>query len=288
MSRFPPGIPGRRVPMTLGALALIAPLSAGVAASPELPPVVRALSGVLVLLPLTGYSLTRALFRPLELHPAERVALALGLAASTAILGGFILHVSPLGLTAGSWAALLAGETLLALLIAALREAGTAREAVTQRQAPLPGTLATSRAPGGRRGLLDPSQLALLATAAVLTVSAVLLARVGAAEQPYPGFTQLWLLPGEDGTVTLGVRNEEGQRAAYELELIVDGRVQERPVRIDLPDGGQVERVERIISTAATVPVEARLFRLPRDGDGPYRQVSQTLVQPRDPTSSEP
>lgn len=247
-------------------LAVAALCSAAVAASPEPAPILRAVFGVLLLVPLSGYATTRALFPRVGLGVSERVALVIGCAFATAIIGGFFLNATPLGLTAGSWALSLAAMTVVAVLVAIAREAGAPRS-----------VLRTSAVDSARRSLAVSPNLPLLAAAVMVALTAFMVARVGAATQSHPGFTQLWLLPAASDTVTVGVRNEEGSEQAYRLELLVDGLPQPGLVSIILADGEALERTGPIPQRGATVVLEARLFRALSSESAPYRRVWLTL-----------
>ena len=104
----------------------------------------------------------------------------------------------------------------------------------------------------------------------MVAAAAVGLAAAGAARQPQPGFTQLWLAPQRPAghTLSLGVTNDQGRTTSYRLVLrrggrvigtwnltLGEGRTWQRPV----PDSGQV--------------LAAGLYRLP-DLTHPYRYVS--------------
>src|SRR5437764_1101869 len=61
----------------------------------------------------------------------------------------------------------------------------------------------------------------------LVAAGAVGLAVAGAARQPQPGFTQLWLSPQRQDahTLSLGVTNDQGRTTSYRLVLRRDGRV---------------------------------------------------------------
>src|SRR5262245_55648602 len=65
--------------------------------------VVGGLIGLVLLIPLPGYALTRALFGSRAMDGAERLVLVLGLGIGTAILTGLVLSSSPVGMSRGSW-----------------------------------------------------------------------------------------------------------------------------------------------------------------------------------------
>src|SRR5262245_29747154 len=87
-----------------------------------LPVLVTAAAGALLGLVLPGYALVRAMFPYGRTDPFERVALILGVSVSVAISGGFLLHLLPFGLSAGSWGLLLAGITVAACVASVRRD----------------------------------------------------------------------------------------------------------------------------------------------------------------------
>ena len=78
--------------------------------------------------------------------------------------------------------------------------------------------------PGRRR--LPAWHVAVFAAAVVIAIGAVGLARVGAAIQPQPGFTQLWLSSRGVGAsdIKIGVTNDEGRTTGYRLVLMRNGK----------------------------------------------------------------
>ena len=108
------------------------------------------------------------------------------------------------------------------------------------------------------------------AVAAFCAVGAIAVARVGAAEQRYPGFTELWLTPQRDNALEadVGVINRQGSATRYRLVVIRGGRV-EASWKMALSDG---ESWQHAIPTA-NLRVVARLYRLP-DLARPYRHVT--------------
>ena len=105
----------------------------------------------------------------------------------------------------------------------------------------------------------------------MIAVFGVGLARVGAAVQQQPLFTQLWLSTRgtSAGTIKIGVTNDEGQTTGYRLVLTRNGKAG-TTWNITLADGDSWQR---------TVPfnrkgsLAANLYRLP-DLTTPYRHVN--------------
>jgi hypothetical protein len=227
----------------------------------------------------------------------ERVAVMTALALAVPVLGGLLLNVAEIPLHRPGWLGLLAGVTLAAdtALFARRRAAGTGRATRPAMEVPpateiLPVTQARPAAhvlpaaqvqtrPAGRAAPHGPGpgwrtsrwHIAVFAAAVLVAATAVSLAAFGAARQPQPGFTQLWLAPQRQGvhTLSLGVTNDQGRTTSYRLVLrrggrvigtwnltLGEGRTWQRPV----PDTGQ-----QVLA--------AGLYRLP-DLAHPYRYVS--------------
>jgi hypothetical protein len=205
-------------------------------------PAVRVLVGLLLVLELPGAALTAAMFPPGQLGAFERLLYGLGLSLALAVLAGFALHWTPWGLQAASWVTLLAGIALAATVVAYRRgwraplsgrfvsplelERAKASMAAGRWDAAtqLLEQLAAQEATPPRRR--DMRQVVLLGLAALLTVTAIGVARAGAAEPRAPGFTQVWLLPdgGTDQAVLhVGVHSEERAITSYRLAVAVDG-----------------------------------------------------------------
>ena len=80
-----------------------------------------------------------------------------------------------------------------------------------------------------REGRLPPWHVAAFGAAVVIAACGVGLARVGAAIQPQPRFTQLWLSTRgvSAGTIKIGVTNDEGHTTGYRLVLMRNGHVED-------------------------------------------------------------
>jgi hypothetical protein len=96
------------------------------------------------------------------------------------------------------------------------------------------------------------------------------LAAFGAARQPQPGFTQLWLSPQQDAsTLSLGVTNDQGRTTSYRLVLQRDGQAIDT-WNLTLGEGRTWQRQVQFTGNEA---LTARLYRLP-DLTHLYRYVS--------------
>ncbi len=101
---------------------------------------------------------------------------------------------------------------------------------------------------------------------------------IGAERQPYPGFTQLWILPAGGSNpkdaISLGVNNMELTAMEYSLAVSVDGKVVKDWPSIDLNSQGKWQATLLIPQSghAGTAKIEADLYRM----DAPttiYRHV---------------
>lgn len=237
-------------------------------------------AGLLLALPLPGYAVMRAMFVGRLPEPVQQLALVVGLGLSLSLVGGFLLHATPIGMSRGSWAALLAGLTVLASLVALWRElrqpartpmrSGTPMRAVTSVRS---GTWMRAGTPW--RGALRGTQARLLGAALLIVLAAFAVARVGAVEQPQPGFTQLWILPAEGSAVAVGVQNREGSDQRYTLRLSADGEALGPGRVIALGDGETFEaRLPVPASLTATGSGATVQAVLERSGQTePYRRV---------------
>ena len=112
--------------------------------------------------------------------------------------------------------------------------------------------------------------MAVFAVAILVAAGAVGLAVVGAARQPQPGFTQLWLSPQQDArTLSLGVTNDQGRTTSYRLVLQRDGQVIDT-WNLTLGEG---RTWQRQVQFTGNEVLAAGLYRLP-DLTHPYRYVS--------------
>lgn len=184
----------------------------------------------------------------------ERLAVSAGLALCVPVVGGLLLYLARLPLDRASWLGLLAGVTMAAGVLVFVRRRRNPEAAASPRPArwrPRPG-------PSVAFGL-----------AMVIAAGGVGLARVGAAVQHYPGFTQLWLVRPDAGArvVNLGVGNDEGITTRYQLVLLRNGKVTDR-WNLTLRNG-QVWRRSPPFSTN----IAAHLYRRP-DFSHPYREVA--------------
>ncbi len=219
--------------------------------------ILHVLFGVPLVLWLPGYALAAALFGDGSVQRVERVLISLGLSIAVAILSGFILNWTPLGLNAATWAFVLVGVTLGASALAWWR-----RSSVPQPQARPSASLQLSARDG-----------VLFALAGVIALLALTVARVGAVQQPQLGFTQLWMVPVSDQSVQIGLTNIEAQPVTYRLVLRRGTRsLQEWPALALQP--GQQWNVQVVLPSSDVSNLEVLLYR----SDAPdqvYRRVAR-------------
>lgn len=217
---------------------------------------------------LPGYALTAAAFPRRAFGLPERIVFSLALSLVSLILGGLLLNLTPWGLRAASWAGLLGAVTLGACAVALLRRR---RHGLSPSAWVRSGTIGLTF----RQGLL-------LGLAALLVCAAVALSIIGAQRQPYPGFTQLWMLPAgganPKNAVRLGVNNMELTAMEYRLTVDVDGKLVKEWPSIDLNPHEQWEATLLLPQAghAGTTKVEGDLFQ----ADAPttlYRHVELWL-----------
>ncbi len=199
--------------LIVSAFAIVAVGLAFAGLSSDLPGLIFGLSLVLF---IPGYALTSA-FLPDSLQGQPmRLLCSLGLSLSVTILVGLLLNLTPAGFQPYSWAITLGAITLLAALLALAR----------RWRDPIPA-LNVPHEPQGAYALTASSVIVLMMAAAILA-GAYLVTRAAALEQPYPGFTQLWLLragPTDQKSLLVGVRNLEEQPVSYRLEMTVGGQL---------------------------------------------------------------
>jgi hypothetical protein len=243
----------RRGQADLGITALVTILVCA-AAAVGAPVEVTAVLGI-ALFAACGYLLSELLLGS-QITGLERVAVATGLAFCVPVIGGLLMAAAGLPLRRTAWLGLFAGVILVADVILFFRRRFGSQTSV--------GT----RAQGWR---LPPRQAAAFGVAAMIAICAVGLARVGAAVQHYPGYTQLWLLrPNKTvSAVNLGVGNYEGRTMRYRLVLARNGH-SAAAWNLVLANGQVWRRSEQYPGRYA---ISVNLFRLP-DVSEPYRHVA--------------
>ncbi len=166
-----------------------------------------------LVLVLPGYALTCALFPKRAIGITQCVVFSLALSLGTVILGGLALNWMPFGLHTLSWSVLLSGITLIASIVALIRRRGQYISASAWLRVDVGFNF--------RQGLL-------LGLAAIVVCGAGAVSYRGAAQQPFPGFTQLWVLPADGAStknsIRLGVSSMELTAMDYDLSVNIDGK----------------------------------------------------------------
>lgn len=244
-------------PTDLGITAAVAVLTC-VAAALGAPIAIMIVLGI-VLFAAPGYLLGQLLLNP-HVAGLERLAVATGLAFCVPIIGGLLLYAAKVPLHRAAWLGLLAGVTLACDLVLFLRHllrrrSDAAAPSEKQRQ----------------EWRLPTWHAVAFGSAAVIAVCAVWLAGAGAANQHYPGFTQLWLAHrGKSAqTVSLGVANHEGRTTRYRLVLFRNDRTA-ATWNLDLPNGRAWQHTTQFADRPI---ISAKLYRLP-NVSRVYRYVS--------------
>jgi uncharacterized membrane protein len=222
--------------------------------------------GIILALPLVfvlpGYTLTEALFRKRSLSTTDRLIFSLGLSVAIDVVSGFILNT--IGLRALSWAAFLGVLTVVfSLLVAYLR-----------RGAPVSG----ARLPRFR---LNIYQSILFGLAAAVVLVSIVYSITSAEQQPYPGFTQLWMLPaaqnGQGCAVSLGIHSFEATSVSYRVTMTMnEAQITTWPPIVLAPQQEWKQVVPVPLGATGGTSVEVRLYRLDKP-QSVYREVHLTV-----------
>lgn len=148
--------------------------------------------------------------RAAGLDNLDRVIISIALSLALGALGGVLLNLTPWGLTATSWEVYFTAITIIAGVPVLLR-----RRAI--RLSPAPAAAA-------RRLPFSLQEGILFGFAVILVLAAVGIARVGAQQQYFPGFTQLWIRHLGTNDVRLAVRNRDHHINEYSLRVALDRR----------------------------------------------------------------
>ena len=218
----------------------------------------------------TSSFLSRGIPRPLD--TGEFFTLSIGLSLAIDIVGGFLLNLLPIGLAAISWAMLLGILTIVLSLVVAIQR-------LYRRQVNVSSPFQLPRV------RLSMRQASLFGLAGVIVVLAILYSIHSAAQQPYPGFTQFWMLPPQSQqnscTVQLGIRNVEGTPVTYRVVMEVNGASTKTwvPVMLDSQQTWSQSvpiTTSSLTKSATTIQVTAQLYRMDK-ASVVYRQVHVQL-----------
>lgn len=222
-------------------------------------PTAQAILGVALVFILPGYALTIALFPRATLDLPEQMLFTLGLSLAVATAAGLILNTTAVGLVPGSWLLMLGSVTLGASLVGMIRR---------------PTVRVTTSS--GQRPRWKIGNILMLGVAAVMVVLAVVQATRGAAQQPTPSLTQLWILPdaaANQMVVRLGLRSMEATDVSYKLQVVVGGSVvREWPSMLLQPGETWEVPIELPVVSDRADSVEAILYRADQP-EQVYRRV---------------
>ncbi len=229
-----------------------------VAAALALVPLVDNMPVRLLVLPLVfvlpGYTLTCAIFTKRVFGIAEQIVFSLGLSLVLVILGGLLLNSTPFGLQTGSWIVFLCSITLITSAITLLRRSRQNNSAIEWWKETKNAGFTF------RQGLLLVLSLIVLSGGVAVSV-------IGAAQQPYPGFTQFWISPSSRSSpqtaVRLGVSNMELAPMEYNLDVSVNGRLVKSwsSIHLKLHENWETTLVLPTVRQQGAMKVEAMLYR---------------------------
>jgi Protein of unknown function (DUF1616) len=202
-------------------------------------------------LTLPGAAVVAALFPNRTLDLWDRVLMSIGTSLAVLVAIGFVLDVTPVGLTTWSWAIALIAITAGAGIIAARRDG---------LRPGLPGAT--------RHGVIG--SLTVLLAFLIVAASGAAAAR-RAAEVIEPTGTQLWILPAADSRIEAGVRSYDVDGTSYRLEMLIDGVVVQQWELGPMQSGDTWVRDVPLAEPVDT-SVELRLWR-GGSSSTPYRTV---------------
>ena len=226
----------------------------------------RAAFALPLVLVLSGYATTTAVFPRGTLGTPERLLFSLGSSLAVAALGGIVLNWTPWGLQPVPWVVLLSSTALGASAIALLRRQRDLR-------------LASAPVTAG----LDIGQGLLFGLAALVVIGAIGVARAPATQHGLQGYSLLWRQresSSRPGLLRLGVSCMEFTATEYSLQVEVGGHTALEWPSITL-EPGQTWEGEAVLSTAELESGLARvlLYRL----DDPTRVYRFITWQPGNP-----
>jgi uncharacterized membrane protein len=245
-------------------VVLLSSASAWISSQPTGPLGVQMLLGLFLVLVCPGYALSAVLFPRTILRLSERILLTTGLSLAICVIGGFLLHMLPVGMDATSWQVLLVTTTLMCCVLAFWRRCMTHHQRLTvNRKALRP---------------INLSAFIMMSVSLLLFAGAIQIARSSEMQmQEGVQFTQFWILPYElvfiDDMVRVGIANHESDVQYYRLEVKNDNRVVHARDNIRVAPGEHWQHVV-VLPPAPNGErrVEATLYRNDDDRH-PYRQV---------------
>lgn len=201
----------------LAALVLVVRAVAGSATA------ITVVPAALLVLVLPGYALSAFALPGAAANALERCALSLGVSLAVAALLGLILHLTPWGLTAGSWTVALVAVTWLGCILALFR-----RQAANSE---------VTLSPTPARFSLDTRSATMIGAAALVCGAALYVSSRPPSELASQGYTLLWAIPDAGGVpvVHVGIQNFDTGPRQYRLNAAWgDQSVQQWNVQLDV------------------------------------------------------
>lgn len=184
--------------------------------------------GILLAFVFPGYAIRSFLIKG-NISLAESFLLSLGISLTIDIFAGLLINITPWGLRSVSWSTGLGIITIIASLIALINRREKQNEGLND-------SLLERR--------MNVKHVLFFSFAIIIVIGAFVITRNGAANQNYPGFTQLWMLPvtnSHQDTVKLGVTNNESSVINYILELYIGDQIIDNWNSIQVKPGEQWE-----------------------------------------------
>jgi uncharacterized membrane protein len=245
-------------------LLFVAVVAAGAVVAKSAIPALRVLVALPLVFFIPGYAILSCHGKDAASGPG-RILYAAGLSLAAVIACGFFLHIfhalSPL-----PWA-------LLLILVSVLLY----RAAPQNRVAP------TARPPRPH-WRISRAEAVMFAGAAILAIGALAIGRHEALAHSEFKYTEFWMVsqdPGKTNALTIGLKNEEGEPASYDVEYMVGGQIAGRLPPFQLaPAESWTHTINTSIPADRFQRVEAWLFK---NGDHHtvYRRVWADLGSPK-------
>ncbi len=173
-------------------------------------PAMRAFAALALVFYIPGHAIVH-IFRKETIASHDRILYASGLSLAIVIAGGFFLHIFG-SMTPFQWAVLLISVSAFAF---AFRAAPQRQPAIEQ-----PHPRNTWRVSG--------LEALMFIGAAILTVGAFAIDRREAMAHSEFRYTEFWMVakdPGKPNALTIGVKNDEGEPASYDIEYTVNRQI---------------------------------------------------------------
>jgi uncharacterized membrane protein len=227
---------------------------------------------------LPGYTFLAATFPKRAFGVMDIILYSIGGSLAIVILGGLLLNLTPFGLEARSWSALLGGFVICASIVAFVR----------QRRGTEPSGESSERLAFAVRSLatVAPRAWLLYGLAAAITIGSIVANTISAKQQETAqGYTDLWILPADSAdqkrAVVLGVNNMQPTTMSYTLVVSVNGKEARRWETITLQPRQRWQATLALSSGGGASGgggerVEAALYRSSAPS-APYRHVTLWL-----------